>query len=174
MLLIRKIFPKIICCGILSVVVAIVAVNKVSATPYNLKSPLFFQDTTSPKGNTKLVFPIQDRRGDAVSNSKRSTYDLKNPSNLKDSIVYDAKTKRYIVYEKIGNKYYRTPTSYSSEEYWQMRGRQMEIDYFKKRANTTSILNRGKVKPKLSIYDGLFNRLFGNGKINITPQGNVM
>ncbi len=173
MLLIRKIFPKIICCGILSVVVAIVAVNKVSANFYNLKSPLFFQDTTSPKGNTKLVFPIQDRRGDVVSNSKRSTYDLKNPSNLKDSIVYDAKAKRYIVYEKIGNKYYRTPTSYSSEEYWQMRGRQMEIDYFKKRANTTSILNRGKVKPKLSIYDGLFNRLFGNGKINITPQGNV-
>ncbi|MEI8060112.1 MAG: cell surface protein SprA, partial [Ferruginibacter sp.] len=25
----------------------------------------------------------------------------------------------------------------------------------------------------LSIYDNLFNRLFGNGKINITPQGNV-
>jgi cell surface protein SprA len=120
-----------------------------------------------------LHFPIHDRRGDPVSNYKQSTYDLKSPANLKDSVVYDPKTKRYTVYEKIGNKYYRTPTSYSSEEYWQLRGRQMEMEYFRKRANTTSILNRGKIKPKLSIYDNLFNRLFGNGKINITPQGNV-
>src|SRR6185436_19568814 len=51
--------------------------------------------------------------------------------------------------------------------------RQTENEYFKKRSNTLSLLNRGRVKPKLSIYDGLFNRLFGNGKINITPQGNV-
>ncbi len=158
MLLIRKFsFGKIICCGALSVILSFFVVHKAAAQA---------KDTT-------LKFPITDRRGDAVSNFRRSTYDFKNPSNLKDSVVYDAKTKRYIVYEKIGNKYYRTPTSYSSEEYWQMRSRQMEIDYFKKRANTTSILNRGKIKPKLSIYDNLFNRLFGNGKINITPQGNV-
>lgn len=154
MLLIRKLFPKIICCGVLSVMGALFAINKADA-----------QDS--------LHFPIHDRRGDPVSDYKKNTYDLKNPSNLKDSVVYDPKTKRYTVYEKVGNKYYRTPTTYSSEEYWKLRGRQMEIDYFQKRANTTSILNRGKIKPKLSIYDNLFNRLFGNGKINITPQGNV-
>ena len=34
-------------------------------------------------------------------------------------------------------------------------------------------MNRGRVKPKLSVYDNLFNRLFGNGKIDIQPQGNV-
>src|SRR5690606_1312958 len=48
-----------------------------------------------------------------------------------------------------------------------------EIEYFQKRANTTNLLNRGKVKPKLSLTDGLFNRLFGNGEIEISPQGNV-
>ncbi|MGG9960680.1 cell surface protein SprA [Ferruginibacter sp. SUN106] len=120
-----------------------------------------------------LHYPIHDRRGDPVSDPKKNTLDLKNPSNLRDSVVYDPQTKRYTVYEKVGNKYYRTPTTYSSEEYWKLRGRQMEIEYFQKRANTTTILNRGKIKPKLSIYDNLFNRLFGNGKINITPQGNV-
>ncbi len=154
MLLIRKLFPKIICCGVLSVMGALFAAEKAAA-----------QDS--------LHFPIHDRRGDPVSDSRKNTYDLKNPSNLKDSVVYDPQTKRYTVYEKVGNRYYRTPTTYSSEEYWKLRSRQMEIDYFQKRANTTSILNRGKVKPKLSIYDNLFNRLFGNGKINITPQGNV-
>jgi cell surface protein SprA len=132
----------------------------------------FFQRDTPPLG-ANLRYPIQDTRGDAVSNYPRRTYDLKNPTNLKDSIVYDAKTKRYVVYEKIGNKYYRTPTTYNFEEYWAIKNRQSEIDYFKKRSKTTSLLNRGKLKPKLSIYDNLFNRLFGNGKISITPQGNV-
>jgi cell surface protein SprA len=154
MLLIRNLFPKIICCGVLSVIIVLFAVNKAAA-----------QDS--------LHYPIQDRRGDPISNYRRSTYDLQNPSNLRDSVVYDPKTKTYIIYEKIGNKYYRSPTSYTSEEYLKIRGRQQETEYFRKRANVTSILNRGKVKPKLSIYDGLFNRLFGNGKISITPQGNV-
>ena len=172
MLLIRKFFSlKIIYCGVLSVMMVVFAVNS-AAAKYS-RYTLLFQDTTRPKNNANLQFPIQDRRGDAVSNFRRSTFDFKNPSNLKDSVVYDAKTHRYIIYEKIGNKYYRTPSSYSFDEYWTLRGRQSEIDYFKKRANTTSILNRGKIKPKLSIYDNLFNRLFGNGKINITPQGNV-
>ena len=95
------------------------------------------------------------------------------PSNISDSIAYDPATKRYIVYEKIGSRYYRTPTSYTSEEFMEMQGHKAETDYFKKRANTLNILNRGQVKPKLSIYDNLFNRLFGNGKIEIQPQGNV-
>ncbi|MGC4103082.1 T9SS outer membrane translocon Sov/SprA [Ferruginibacter sp.] len=120
-----------------------------------------------------LRFPISDRRGDPLSDPNQSTYDLKMPSNITDSVSYDPVTKRYTIYEKIGNKYYRTPTTYSFEEYWQLRARQAEVEYFRKRANVTSILNRGKIQPKLSIYDNLFNRLFGNGKINITPQGNV-
>jgi cell surface protein SprA len=169
MLLIRKFFPNIICCGVLSVIIILFTANNTSANPY--QNPSQFQDTNKTKIN--LQFPINDRRGDPVSNYRQSTYDLKNPANLRDSVVYDPKTKRYTVYEKIGNKYYRTPTTYSFDEYWKLRARQSEIEYFAKRANTTSILNRGKVKPKLSIYDNLFNRLFGNGKINITPQGNV-
>jgi cell surface protein SprA len=170
MLLIRKIFSKIICCGLLLVSVGLIATAKGNHYNYSL----LFQDTSVKKSTgANLHYPITDRRGDAVGDPKRSTYDFKSPSNLKDSVVYDSKTKRYIIYEKIGSKYYRAPTSYSFDEYWKLRGRQAEIEYFKKRSNTTSILNRGKVKPKLSIYDGLFNRLFGNGKINITPQGNV-
>lgn len=130
-------------------------------------------DTTVPNYKDSLHYPIKDRRGDFFSNNGRNSLDLNNPSNIRDSIVYDAKTRRYVVYEKIGNRYYRTTTSYSFDEYWQIRGRQSENEYFQKRANLLSILNRGRIKPKLSLYDNLFNRLFGNGKINITPQGNV-
>ncbi|HEY5406274.1 MAG TPA: cell surface protein SprA [Ginsengibacter sp.] len=138
-----------------------IGINKASA-----------QDTTKSNLNDSLHYPIHDTRGDFYS-GQRSPFDLANPSNITDSIAYDPDTKRYTVYEKIGNKYYRTPTSYSSEEFMEMEGNKAETNYFKQRANTLNLLNRGQVKPKLSIYDNLFNRLFGNGKIDIQPQGNV-
>jgi cell surface protein SprA len=171
MLLIRNFFfPKVICYGVLSVLLTVLSISVAIA-----QKPVTATPAPGPSSstNTTLPYPIHDTRGDAVANYRHSTLDLQNPSNLKDSIVYDPATRLYIVYEKIGDKFYRTPTAYTFDEYWRIRARQSEIEYFKKRANTTSILNRGKVKPKLSIYDNLFNRLFGNGKINITPQGNV-
>ncbi|MEO6675621.1 MAG: cell surface protein SprA, partial [Ginsengibacter sp.] len=142
---------------------------KVSGAELNTNH--FYQDTTYRK-NDSLHYPIHDRRGDFVS-SPKSPIDLNPPSNIQDSIVYDAASRTYIVYEKIGNKYYRTPTSYTSAEFMALQGRKAEIDYFKKRSNTLNVLNRGMVKPKLNVYDKLFNRLFGNGKIEIQPQGNV-
>ena len=127
-------------------------------------------DTTLPIG---LPYPIHDSRGDVLSSGKKSTFDFKQPNNFADSVSYDFKTKLYTIYQKIGGKFYRTPTTYTSEEYWSMVNRQAEIDYFQKRANTMNLLNRKLTKPKLSLYDNLFNRLFGNGKIEISPQGSV-
>ncbi|MEO5907817.1 MAG: cell surface protein SprA, partial [Ginsengibacter sp.] len=122
--------------------------------------------------NDSLPFPIHDRRGDFIS-ANPNVYDFQTPSNINDSIAYDPITKTYTVYEKIGNRFYRTPTIYTAEEFRAMEAKKSEISYFKKRANTLSMLNRGQVKPKLNVYDNLFNRLFGNGKIDIQPQGNV-
>jgi cell surface protein SprA len=131
-------------------------------------------DTVPSNASGDLRFPISDRRGDFISSQGKNTYDLGKPSNIKDSVVYDAINRRYIVYEKLGDRYYRIPTVYNFDEYWQMRNRQAEVEYFQRRANTTSLLNRSKFnQPKLSLSDNLFNRLFGNGKIEISPQGNV-
>ena len=127
---------------------------------------------TLPKDT--IHFSIHDRRGDIFSNSSpSSSIDLAKPSNIKDSVAYDPVTHRYYIFEKIGSKYFRTPSYYTAEEFMSLQGRLDEVDYFKKRANTLSILNRKLLKPKLKVYDNLFNRLFGNGKIEIVPQGNV-
>ena len=130
------------------------------------------KDTASVVSADSLPFPIHDRRGDFLS-AKPNIYDFQNPPNIEDSVAYDPATQTYTVYEKIGTHYYRTPTTYTAEEFRAMEARKAEINYFQKRANTLSILNRGQVKPKLSVYDNLFNRLFGNGKVDIQPQGNV-
>ncbi len=130
------------------------------------------QDSSAIKSTDSLPYPIHDRRGDFVSGNP-SVFDFKLPSNITDSVAYDPATQTYAVYEKVGNRFYRTPTYYTADEFRQMEAKKAEMDYFKKRANTLNILNRGQVKPKLSLYDNLFNRLFGNGKIDIQPQGNV-
>ena len=130
------------------------------------------QDSSSVKNNDSLPFPIHDTRGDFLS-SNPAIYDFQTPPNITDSVAYDPITKTYTVFEKVGDHYYRTPTTYTAEEFRALEAKKAEIDYFKKRANTLSFLNRGSVKPKLTVYDNLFNRLFGNGKIDIQPQGNV-
>ncbi|MEO8108946.1 MAG: cell surface protein SprA [Ginsengibacter sp.] len=164
MLLKRKLQPNffgvfLVCVFMLSFVLA--AISDVAA-----------QDSTFNPSKDTLHYPIHDRRGDFISNSQ-ITFDFAPPSNITDSVAYDPGTKRYIVFEKIGDRFYRTPTSYTFDEFMAIQARKSEMEYFKKRANTLSILNRGRVKPKLNVYDNLFNRLFGNGKIDIQPQGNV-
>src|SRR4030095_16061718 len=135
-----------------------------------------FQDTTKRPTDT-LRFPIHDRRGDKISNPGRTTFNLKDPSNISDSIIYDPITKEYYIIEKVGNQYYRKPTTLTLDEYMQLRGRQDEIDYFRKRSNIMNSLNRKMVRPKMNLYNSLFNRIFGSAdcvpKIEIKPQGNV-
>jgi cell surface protein SprA len=170
MLLIRKLLSKLP--GIVVITIVLCCTHAPASAQYSINKFSFAPADTSGPGDP-LPFPIRDRRGDFMSDNQRNIYGLGNPSNLKDSVVYDAKNRRYIIYEKIGNRYYRSPVTYTYDEFWKMRGRQAEVAYFQKRANTLSVLNRKTSKPKLSLYDNLFNRLFGNGKIVITPQGNV-
>ncbi|MFM1793694.1 MAG: cell surface protein SprA [Bacteroidota bacterium] len=137
------------------------------------EGPFLAQDLdTLPKKDT-LRYPIQDRYSDKYSQQRKNPFDLKDPANIKDSIVYDPKTKEYYIIEKIGSTYFRKPTSLSFEEYMRIQSRKMEMEYFQKRANTSSLLNRKLSKPKLTMGDDLFNRLFGSGKIDIRPQGEV-
>src|SRR5450432_732160 len=144
-------------------------------TADTLKQPGKPADTLKPVVNVgdSLKYPIKDRYGDKLSNPGRTSLDLKDPANIKDSIEYDPITKRYYILEKIGKTYYRKPTYLSFDEYLQLRAKQDEEDYFKKRSDVLDQLNKKLLKPKLSVADNLFNRIFGNGKIEIKPQGSV-
>ncbi|MDP4214790.1 MAG: cell surface protein SprA [Bacteroidota bacterium] len=129
-------------------------------------------DSAGHKRDT-LRFPLMDRRGDPISNPNRNPFDLKNPVNLHDSIEYDPVTQQYYILEKIGNQYYRKPTYLTFDELMRMRARQDENEYFRKRADAVDALNKKLLRPKLSVTESLFNRIFGNAKPDIRPQGNV-
>ena len=123
-------------------------------------------------------YPILDRYGDPYSNPNRNTFDFRDTGFIKRTIEYDPKTKQYYIVEKIGNKYYRSPTSFTMDEFVRLQGRKDEEDYFKKRAALLSNMNRRLFKPKFRVSEALFNRIMGVGpdgkmKVDIKPSGYV-
>jgi len=70
-------------------------------------------------------YPLQDRYGDPYSNPNRNSFDLKDTGFIKRTIEYDPKTKQYYIVEKIGSKYYRTPTSFTMDEFVRMQEEKM-------------------------------------------------
>lgn len=120
-----------------------------------------------------LKYPLQDRRGDRISNPSRNPFDLRDPANVIDSIEYDPKTKRYYIVEKVGTHYFRNPTYLTFDEYMRLMAQKQEANYFRERGNVLSDLNRKMLVPRLQVSDNFFNRIFGNGKVEIRPQGYV-
>lgn len=132
-------------------------------------------DTTIlPASKDTLHYPIEDRRGDPFSVSLLRGINLRDPSNIKDSIVYDPVTNRYFIYEKVGRTYYRMPTSYTFDELFKILSDQAERDYFQQRADALSALNRNISDPDLQTHPSFFNRIFsttGIPKLDYKTQG---
>ena len=152
------------------------------------------KDTTSNKKDT-LRFPINDRRGDRFTYQNHNAFDIKDTALIKQKIEYDPATNTYVIIEKIGNIIYRKPTSLTFEQYYALQNKINEDAYFKERANALTQLNQKQQRPKLNVYNSLFDRIFGakdavggkldslkngvkNGKnnalnVDIKPQGSV-
>jgi cell surface protein SprA len=120
-----------------------------------------------------LRYPIQDRRGDLYTNPNRNSFDLRDTAYIKRNIQYDPVTKEYYIIEKIGNRYYRTPMTFSMQEFLALQGKADENEYFRKRANTLVNLNRRSSKPNFGFNKDWMNRVTGNGKVEIRPSGYV-
>lgn len=141
---------------------------------FALAAPVYAQ-TTPPPSNDTAKYPITDRRGDPFTNPdpSRNPFNLSDTSFVKRTIEYDPKTAQYYVVEKVGNQYYRTPATFSMKEFLSLQGKKDENDYFRKRADLLSDLNRRTFKPKFGFSKNWVNRITGNGKVEIRPTGYV-
>ena len=135
-------------------------------------------------GNTQLNssdtsrYPLIDRRADPYSNPESNAFDLRDTSFIKRRIEYDPRTNQYYIIEKIGNNYYRTPTSFTMEEFIRLQGRKDEEEYFRKRSALLADMNRRLFKPRFKTSNDWFNRIMGVGpdgnvKVDIKPSGYV-
>ena len=156
----------------LRVTIILTAVLFIQATGLRLHAQQ--SDSTAPvTGVDTLKYPINDRRGDRYTQAYRNPLDLRDPSNISDSVVYDPKTKQYYIVERVGSFYYRKPTYLTFDEFLNMRAQMQEREYFRQRGNVLSGLNYKLPRPKLQLNDNMFNRIFGPGKIDIRPQGDI-
>ncbi|MEI6947830.1 cell surface protein SprA [Paraflavisolibacter sp. H34] len=126
-----------------------------------------------PGSSDTIPFPLQDRRGDYYTYPNRNKFDFADTAFIKRSVEYDPKTKQYYIIEKLGNQYYRTPMTFSMQEFLDMQGRKDENEYFRKRANLLIDLNRRNYKPNFGFSKDWVNRITGNGKVDIKPSGYV-
>lgn len=153
---------------LLAAAILIAFSSKANALPYADKGAdkfFFFQDTTR--------FPATDRYGDPYTYPNRNPFYLQDTSFIKRNIEYDPVTKQYYIVEKIGSRYYRTPMTFTMQEFMELKGREHEREYFRKRASLLSNLNRRFYKPKFNFVNDWVNRIVGNGKIDIKPNGYV-
>jgi cell surface protein SprA len=132
---------------------------------YAFQTPPNKQDTTK--------YPITDRRGDLYTYPNKNTFDLSDTSFIKRNVEYDPATKQYFVIEKIGNRYYRTPMTFTMKEFIELQGKRDEAEYFRKRAATLTALNRRNAKPNFGFNPDWVNRITGNKKVEIKPSGYV-
>jgi hypothetical protein len=100
----------------------------------NLPDP--YEEIYTPTMVTDTI-PIKDNYGDHVTDPNNNPFDI--TSNVIDQKVeYDPATGNYIIYQKIGDEYYRTPSYLTFEEYLDYKKKEQEKSYFQRLAGVSS------------------------------------
>ena len=149
-------------------------------SPLLAYGPIGPQDNPSPRIHHIPVvmdtIPMIDRQGDFIHDPTNNPFDIL-PSELEQSVEYDPDTDTYIIYEKIGDEYFRSPTFMTFDEYLAWKSKEQEKKYFEKLSGLGDTYKSasGKTDPmtKIDIEKNLIDRLFGGNGITIEPQGSI-
>lgn len=115
--------------------------NPIGATRSDMPRPWVILRDTAPG--------IEERYGDFVTDPNRNSFDLRDPNIIDRSVEYDPVSDQYIIYERIGDDNFRTPTYMSFDEYNNWRAKRQQDNYFKELAGISSSEKSGadKVDP---------------------------
>ncbi len=124
------------------------------------------------------VPPITERDGDFITSGNNNAIDLRDPAAVTQEVEYDPITNRYIVTERIGESYFRSPTYLTFEEYNAYRERQQRQRYFDQLqgvSNNDGAGIDGLEDPieAIDVQNDLIDRLFGGSEVNIDTRGNI-
>jgi cell surface protein SprA len=125
---------------------------------------------------TDTIPPLQERPGDFLNSSSGNPFDLQDPADINQTVEYDPETGQYILYERLGDDYFRPPTYMTFEEYMTFQSRRQETDYFRDLSGVGSARGAsGRPDPiaKVDLKNLLIERLFGGTEVDIRPQGNI-
>ena len=135
----------------------------------NPKSPFIKAKKKSAKDET-LPYSFDDEDDSKLKKDKvKSPLYLKDPSNIKKTIVYDPVTGNYILKKRIGRMDYRNSTSLSKKEFNEQQNQNALRDYWMERV--LSDRNVRGTDQRSFLGSKVFGKLFGNTAISIKPQG---
>ncbi len=138
--------------------------------------PMDVEILPTPQAMVSDTIPIRDRYGDFITDDYYNPFDI-TPSIIEQTVEYDFETGQYIVMEKIGDEYYRTPTYLTMSEYLAWQQKKQQEEHFRKLAGIKSPDFSGNLKidpmAEIDIDKFLADRLFGGTEIDIKPRGNI-
>ena len=97
----------------------------------------------------------------------------------KKEIIFDKDLNKYVILEKIGDYYTRTPVFLSPKEYTQYRLRRDMTQYFKDKVSATNSKKKGAAAaqrdllPTYYVNSDFFESIFGGNTIKFTPTGSL-
>ncbi|MBK8557310.1 MAG: cell surface protein SprA [Lewinellaceae bacterium] len=121
--------------------------------------------------------PLQERYDDYINGGNANPIDLRDPAVIEQNVDYDPESGMYIISEKIGDEFFRTPTYMTFDDYVKWREQKQQQDYFDRLQGVTSASSGsagvGDPIAGLEIKNTLIDRLFGGTNVDIRPQGNI-
>ncbi|MES2628115.1 MAG: cell surface protein SprA, partial [Bacteroidota bacterium] len=124
-----------------------------------------------------LPYPITDEIDPRKKN--KGMIDLNDPDNVNSEVVFDPATGKYVVYKKIGDRYYKYPMSFSTDEYLKYDNDRAIKEYWRSKVDADKANNADPAKQTnkplvgFEVASPAFDRLFGGSNIDIRPQGSA-
>lgn len=136
-------------------------------------SDLSPQDTG--RKDTTLPYPFPDRYADPYnSRNEPNPMYLSDPGNIQTTIEYNPDERQYDINERIGSRFYRSPSYMTFEEFKEAEFSKSTKDYWKQKANSDNPASKKRgFAPRLYVGGDAFNRIFGGNTIDIRPQGSA-
>lgn len=97
----------------------------------------------------------------------------------KKEIIFDKTLNKYVIVEKIGNYYTRTPIYLTPKEYEKYRLKRDMLQYFKEKVSATNSKKKGAedaqkdLLPTYYVNSKFFETIFGGTEVKVTPTGNL-
>ena len=97
----------------------------------------------------------------------------------KKEIIFDKALNKYVIIEKIGNYYTRTPIYLTPREYKLYRLKRDMLQYFKDKISATNSKKKGAANaqkdllPTYYVNSKFFETIFGGNTVKVTPTGSL-
>lgn len=130
------------------------------------------------RDNDTLPFPSQDDDGNPYKQDViKSPLHLSTPAIIEREVDYNYKTGDITISQKIGDKQYRYPYSYSFEEYWKQDFNNSVKKYWRQRFKQEDLKHQNSLlkflNPKIKFGGELTKDIFGSNTIDIKPTGSA-